>query len=327
MTGLGRSVSYDQRVTTENAPVPVTHSGSRLDVLDVSQVNLIADLLEAALPGEGFTADDVGTIIFDDLGVVLGVTDDAGVLCGVAAAVVRSFGDVGMGYVKVVAVHPSARRMGRGRDLLLALEAWCADEGATEVHLSGVAPVYFWPGIDMAAMTPMLCLAEHLGYQPRTGEYNMVLPVTFRAAVREGIVVRRIVDDVDDLAMVELITTHWPWWLDEYRRALEGATAIGAFEVDPDGRCLALGFVCHSVSRLGLLGPMGTHPSRQGNGVGAALVAEVGKDLMVAGCKEIEICWVGPSVFYAKLGAEVNRTFRTYRKRGIRASAGNPVAE
>jgi len=293
----------------------------------MDQIRGIAALLEAALPGEGFTEDDVRTIIFDDPGMVVGVTNATGALCGVSAAVVRRFGDVCVGYVKLVAVHPTDRRGGIGRRLLSSLERWCAGEGATEVHLSGVAPVYFWPGIDMKAMTPMLCLAEHLGYQPRSGEYNMVLPVTFRAAVGDGILLRRIVNDVDDLAMVELISAHWPWWLDEYRRAVEGATAIGAFEDDPDGDRVALGFVCHSVSRLGLLGPMGTNPARQGGGVGAALVAEVGKDLMAAGQREIEICWVGPSAFYAKLGAEVNRTFRTYRKRGLQTTVGARTVE
>jgi hypothetical protein len=48
--------------------------------------------------------------------------------------------------------------------------------------------------------------------------------------------------------------------------------------------------------------------------VGAALVGAVCLDLMVAGHDQVEIAWVGPVRFYAKLGAEVSQVFRTYTK-------------
>ncbi len=275
----------------------------------------LADLLERSLPGEGFTAEELESVLWDDPGVVLGTTDPAGPVAA-GGATVRRFGDTVVGYVKLVVVDPDHRRAGLGRAVLSALEAWCRAEGATEVHLAGTAPVYLWPGIDVAAMTPALCLAEALGYEPRTCEFNMVLPSTVRVPTPPGVALRRILDDADDDAMRALVTRHWPWWLDEYDRALESGTAIGAFVDPPPGAGPEpLGFVCHSVSHLGLLGPMGTDPDRQGGGVGGALVAEVAKDMMAAGVSEVEVCWVGPVAFYAKLGATVHRVFRTYRKR------------
>jgi hypothetical protein len=38
-------------------------------------------------------------------------------------------------------------------------------------------------------------------------------------------------------------------------------------------------------------------------------------DLQVAGLAATEISWVGPVGFYARLGAEVSRVFRTLERR------------
>lgn len=60
---------------------------------------------------------------------------------------------------------------------------------------------------------------------------------------------------------------------------------------------------------------MATDPEAQGRGIGAALLGELCRDLMVAGRSDAEICWVGPVSFYAKTaGAAVSRIFRVYRK-------------
>lgn len=268
--------------------------------------------MERALPGEGFTADDLLSILWEDPGIVVGVDDE-----GFAAATVRRFGELVTGFVKVVAVAPTSRQHGLGAALLDTVEQWCVEQGAREVHLSGTAPVYLWPGVDLVAMTPMLCLAERAGYEPRSAELNMVLPATYRPVRSKGgipggaISVRHVLDGPDLVATRAFVADGFAHWLDEFDRAVESGTAIGAF--GDDGT--PLGFVCHSVSRLGLLGPMATDPDRRGGGVGAALVGAVGTDLQAAGVPEIEICWVGPVTFYAKLGATVHRVFRTYRKR------------
>lgn len=319
--------SEDERSETVAEPLP---GAIAVVARDRGWAAVATRLLEQALPGEGFTDEDLATVLWDDPGVVLAADDDSGFV----AAAVRTSGSRTAGYVKVLAVDPAQRRSGRGGALLAAAESWCRDQGATEVHLAGVAPVYLWPGVDVVTMVPMLCLAERSGYQARTSELNMVLPSTFRrapaAAVgNDRLDLVRLVDDADVAAVVELVARRWPHWSEELDLAVEGGTAIGAFRGragGPDdlggaagagGTALgrAVGFVCHSVSRLGLLGPMGTDPEDQGGGVGGALVGAVGADLQAAGVETIEICWVGPTTFYAKLGATVNRSFRTYRKR------------
>jgi hypothetical protein len=43
-------------------------------------------------------------------------------------------------------------------------------------------------------------------------------------------------------------------------------------------------------------------------------VSAVATDVMVAGLPEVQISWVGPVRFYAKLGARVSATYRSYAK-------------
>jgi hypothetical protein len=107
----------------------------------------------------------------------------------------------------------------------------------------------------------------------------------------------------------------WPEWWPETERAVEHGCCHGAFaDSGPSGADgEAMGFACHSVSRAGWLGPMGTDPERRTAGIGHALVGQVCRDLMIAEYPSTEICWAGPLRFYAKAGATVSRTFRQYR--------------
>ena len=74
------------------------------------------------------------------------------------------------------------------------------------------------------------------------------------------------------------------------------------------------GFGCHSVNRLGWLGPMGTDPVQRHGGIGTALLSAIATDLQAAGLSTVEVAWVGPVGFYANAaGATVSRTFRSLR--------------
>lgn len=262
-------------------------------------------LVDAALPDEGLGPDDLLACSFEDDGVVLGATGGDGAV----VAVTRSIGDVTVGFVQIVAVAPSARRVGVGRRLLTAAEAWMVERGATHAALGGSAPWYLWPGVDVTA-TPMLCLAEAAGYQPVGAELDMALDVAFRAPTPEGVSLVRALDDDVVADALAFVAGSWPHWVAEVGRAVEHGTCLVALL---DGR--PVGVACHSVNRAARLGPMATDPSHRGAGIGAALVGEVCRDLMVAGHRRVEISWVGPVRFYAKLGAEVSRAYRTYRKR------------
>jgi len=195
--------------------------------------------------------------------------------------------------------------------LLAAAERWLFDHGATRVCLGGEAPVYLWPGVD-ANDVATSCLAEAAGYVPTASAINMAIAASFRSDAPTGVVVRRLVADSDVAAVRTLVAEHWPQWLVEFDLGVDTAGVHGAF--DTGGRGQAVGFCAHSVLRTGWLGPMGVDPKRQAGGVGAALVSAVCTDAMVAGLDHVEVSWVGPIRFYAKLGGRVSRSFRRWEK-------------
>lgn len=266
----------------------------------------VARILDDALPGEGLTPDEVVACCWDDPGVVLGAPDgDATV-----AAVARPVGDGSTGWIKALAVCPGARRRGVGSALVGAAEEWLWDQGVDRIRWGDCAPFYLWPGIDVR-FTPALCLAEVAGYVPEGAWLNLSCPTTYRAEPPDGAAVRRVLDDADVAAISSLCAAGWPWWEAEVARGIEQGGCLGAFSADG----AALGLACHSVNRAGWVGPMGTDPSRQGGGVGSALLGEVCKDLMVAGHRDAEVAWVGPIAFYARTaGAAVSRVFQTVVK-------------
>jgi mycothiol synthase len=313
----------------------------RIEQWDVDRAPELEALVAAALPGEELSEDELVSCCWDDpagdtaeaglrgpnaeTGAVLALADGT-----VAVAVVwRPFepaaGDGGAhrpgAYVKLIAVHPDARRQGRGHRLLDAAERWAWDHGAPELCLEGAPPFYLWPGIDATA-TEALCLADARGYTVSGTGLNLALPNDFRAPTPEGIEVRRVVSDADVAAVGQLVAGIWPQWSAETDRAIEHGCCHGAFTVAPgeaglrgqNAETAAIGFACHSVSRAGWLGPMGTDPDHRGGGVGRALLSAVCRDLMIAEMPTTEICWAGPLRFYAKSGATVSRVFRLYRK-------------
>lgn len=277
-----------------------------------SRVADLAQIVTAALPGEQLSEDELLTVCWDDPGVVLAASDAT----AAASAVVRSFGDLTMGWVRLLVVHPGQRRLGSGRALLAAAEDWCRAQGARQVRVGGSAPWYLWPGIDMN-WTAGLCLAETAGYRPEGAELNMSCPTTMRRAAPDGVLVRRTVDDHDAATVLAWAAREWPHWVAELTRGVEQGGAFGAFD---EASGAPVGFACHSVIRAAWVGPMATrNPTGEGvaapRGTGAALLSELCRDLMVAGYPDAEISWVGPVSFYAKVaGARVSRVFRTVVK-------------
>ena len=263
-------------------------------------------LLDAALPAEELSLDEVVACCWDDPGVVLGdATGEAAV-----AAVVRD-GPLGRtGWIKAMAVTPAVQGLGRGRDLLRVAEEWAFDEGAVHLGAGASAPFYLWPGVDVR-WTRALCLFESAEWFPMSTELNMACPTTHRATPPSGVEVRRALGDDDAERAVAMSERTFPHWVPELRRAIEHAACFVAV----DGGDV-IGFACHSVNRAGWVGPMATDPERQRGGVGSALLAALCQDLRAAGFADAEIAWVGPLGFYAKAaGASVSRVFRMLGRR------------
>lgn len=268
----------------------------------------VAALVELAIPGEGVTADDLGGVCWDDLGesVVLGLPDGDGV---VAAAVREK-----VGAVSLLAVAPGARGEGRGRALLDAATSWAFDHGATWLTIGAAPPWYLWPGIDLRWI-PGLVLAESAGFEPVGAAINLSCATSVRIPPPLGITIRRVVDDADAAAVVDLCKRAFaPAWQHEAARGIEHGACHAAF--DADG--VLLGFAAHSVNRAGWFGPTGVDPERQRSGCGGALLAACLEDLKIAGYERCEISWIGPVGFYAKVaGAEVDRVFRLVGKKKL----------
>lgn len=282
----------------------------------------VVAIVTDALPEERLLADEIEAGLFDDDDtVVLGLPDGHGIVAVAIRNVAIGETSLVAATLKLIAVSPGHRRQGAGRRLLDAAERVAAAAGATELHLAGSAPFYFWPGVDVR-FVGMLCLAEACGYRPVGAELNMSLPATFRAPCPAGTEIRRVLDDREVAAVTALVRRAWPWWEPEVVRAIDQGGCLGAFAssdeiagADETARDLACqGFVCHSVNRAGWIGPMGTDPARQHHGLGSALLGEACRDLMIANHQDVEVSWVGPVRFYAKAGATVSRVFRTFTK-------------
>ena len=270
----------------------------------------LAAVVDAALPGEGLTEDELVAVCWEDVDptVVLGAADGTGVAAGVV------HGEVA--FVQLVAVAPDARRQGLGRALVDGLAAWARNEhGATTLAVGGCAPFYLWPGVDVHA-TPALCLFEALGFRARGAELNLSFPTAHRAPAPEGVEVRRALEEADVTAGLAFVATHWPNWVAETRRGIDHGACHLAWSEGGAGDGEVIGFGCHSVNRLGWLGPMGTDPTRRSSGTGNALLGAIATDLMAAGLSSVEVAWIGPVRFYAKAaGATTSHAYRTFTRR------------
>ena len=265
-------------------------------------------LVDAAMPGEHLSTDDLLGVCWDDSGLGPGAV--LGDEVGAVSVAVRD----GIGAVQLLAVHPDARREGRGRRLLDEATAWAFDNGAGFVTIGAAPPWYLWPGIDLR-WTAGLVLAESAGFVDRGAALNLSCPTSVRIAPPDGVAVRRVVDDADAAAVVALCQRAFaPAWQHEARRGIDHGACHGAFDATSGE---LLGFAAHSVNRAGWFGPTGVDPERQRGGIGGPLLAACLHDLRVAGFERCEIAWIGPVGFYAKAAnAEIGRVFRiTGRKK------------
>ncbi len=243
-------------------------------------------------------------------------------------------------WLKLLVVHPAARRHGIGTQLLQAATSWLSaqsagqGEGAPRPRLRvGDHPGnYLSPGIDEREVTGQAFLqargfveiGRNLNLRAPLGE-NPLLRVEQVAAslarvASHGYHVRRATAG-DVAALDRMVTTAFHRvWAYEVRRALGAALGGEAAQntpelpegpsvhvaLAPDGELVA--FAAHDGNNRGLgwFGPTGTLPSHRGRGLGEALLLCCLRDVMddvapsTARPDAGVIAWVGPVEYYAR---------------------------
>jgi GNAT superfamily N-acetyltransferase len=268
----------------------------------------LVSVVDAAFPGEDVSADEVQSACFEDPepSIVLGLPDGEGAVAVVARASQRG----PIASLLLLAVAPAARGEGRGRQLLHAAEEWAFDgAGAVSLSAAGSPPFSLWPGVDVH-WTPALCLFESEGYLDDGAVLLLSFPSSYRAPIPPNVELRRVVSDGDATVAARLCSEQWPEWLPEVGRAVDHACCFLALATPAAGDAIAVGLVCHSVSRTGWIGPIGVKSSHRRRGIGSALLGAVSTDLMVVGIREGHV-WPGhPMGFFARsTGASTSRVF------------------
>lgn len=304
-------------------------------------------LLSAALPWDA-AAPVVEEKLFAGNGVrngqAVGAFSD-GNLVGVLAQAGR--------WIKILAVHPSARRKGIGTVLLQAARGWLREQSAQSAT-SGTLRVgdhpgnYLSPGLDVreeagAAFLQARGFVEvgrNLNLRAQVLDNPCLRPEHIaqkQAAVESlGYVVRRATA-ADVPALLTMVTSAFHRvWAYEVARGLglalcgdaaqhtaqlaEGAAVHVALTAEGS----PVAFAAHDGNNRGLgwFGPTGTLPAHRGKGIGEVLLLWCLRDVADAYTQEPSarpdagvIAWVGPVEYYARAcGAVPDRRFIVYEE-------------
>jgi ribosomal protein S18 acetylase RimI-like enzyme len=212
--------------------------------------------------------------------------------------------------VRLVAVHPAARRQGIGTILLDACEAAIVSSAARRVRMLDEPGNYLAPGVA-ADNLPTIAWLERRGYVQGEERTNLLVDVgrnprvtverarelAARAAA-QGYELRRARRSEADSIAAAVSLEFGGAWPFEIERAL-GFDPPGLHIAFCDGRIAA--FAAHDGNNQGLgwFGPAGTRPEHRGRGLGEALLVACLIDIATAHAIA-EIAWIGPREFYER---------------------------
>ena len=284
----------------------------------------LLELCRRTLPLDPFTPAILRRRVLDeaerDPALQLGAWDGPQ-LAGVMLAGVRQRTDGPVAGLRLFAVDERYRRRGVASQLLGELEQTLRRAGHTRLLAGGIAPDYFWPGVDVR-YTPAVCFLQRHGFERRGDAINMLVDLASDSwdttgdearLAAEGITVRRLQPEDRERFGAWLAAewnTTWQW---------EG---LASYANDPASTWLATdgdqirAFASYRVASFeNNFGPTGTQPAWQGRGMGRVLFHRCMRDLKEQGHATAEIGWVGPICFYTRVaGAVINRVFWTFGK-------------
>lgn len=240
-------------------------------VLSAHRIDDLVDLVALATDEE-LSADELLTACHEQSDVVL-MADDLG--DAVSLGVGRAVDGALVAVVRLLVVSPESRRNGRARALVRHAVEWAIERGATRLELGGALPFALFPGVPVES--PLLALAADEGFELGAERSRWSVPNTFRSDPPSGVTVRRAVRDDDVMAVTLAASARWPRLSDEIARALDNGTCHVAFADEE-----IVGLATHSIARATWAGPIVVESKWRRRGVGAALLAQLCRDLMIA---------------------------------------------
>lgn len=309
-------------------------AGPRVERWGPERFEDLLALCAAALPDEVLALDDLeavlaphgeGTSDTEPAPVVMVLVEGDAPVAAAAATLGPEAGGPSA-HLQLLVVHPARRRRGHARRLVGELERWAVAHGSPVLVVGAGAPFYLFTGVD-SRWTDALCCFEALGYLRVGAELDLRCPTVTPRSVRDArprasqvaVAVGHVVEPPDVEELQEWVASTFPHWSPELARAARVGTALLA----RDEHGGIVGAAAHSVSRMGVVGPVAVDPSAQRSGVGAALMDAVLTDLATAGLSEAEIAWTSTVRFYARVcGARVGRTSLVLRRDLVEGAVG-----
>jgi GNAT superfamily N-acetyltransferase len=232
----------------------------------------------------------------------------------VVASASADAGEVGVGYVTLIAVHPDHQRTGLGRQLVRGMEARLETAGVSEIWTGGSQPHYWWPGIDSRYQGARdLFLSE--SYSDGDNAVNMTVELSASVVAKtsvDGITTRRLI--VGEFPEFQSwMRARWDGVWDREIELCLRRVPVSCYVAEQDGRYV--GFAADDTNRVGSFGPMGSIPEIRGRGVGATLLRLCLRDYLERGDSDCQISWAGPQAFYRDaVAARPGREFARLRK-------------
>jgi N-acetylglutamate synthase-like GNAT family acetyltransferase len=247
----------------------------------------------------------VGTLFTPEQPAVVRGDPDVGVVASVAP-----LADGSGASVRLLAVDPSCQGRGVGTSLLAAAEddvsGGATGDGSVTVTVGADGPYFLFPGVE-TTQTAMVCLLEERHYQRGEANFNMDVDLGSLRPDPGG----TLLAGPDDRDEVDAwLATHWANWQPEALRALDKGTLL----IERDAAGISA-FCAWDVNRQGLVGPVAVRGDLIGKGRGVSVLLGALHRIRAAGRDQVEVCWVGPVIPYARQGATIGRVFFVYRKK------------